>query len=120
MGDPTRVPALPVVNAMKRGLYAAVLLVALSATSTPFATARHDLRIETKQDEKRNTTYLLKNTGKRMIEAKVEMLKDCTGNRRKPVTRTFWVGAGDEVKLARAWADTACRHDYRVVEAHYR
>jgi len=105
---------------MRRGFYGVVLLIALFGVATLIAGAMSDLRIDTKRDEKRNTTYLLKNTGKRTIEAKVEMLKDCTGSRRKPITRTFWVGPGQEVKLARAWADTTCRHDYRVVEAHYR
>ena len=120
MGDPPRVPACLWVNSMRRGFCVVVLIIALFGVATLFAGATSDLRIDTKRDEKRNTTYLLKNIGKRTIEAKVEMLKDCTGSRRKPITRTFWVGPGQEVKLARAWADTSCRHDYRVVEAHYR
>jgi hypothetical protein len=105
---------------MRRGFHSAVLLIVMFGVATVFAGATTDLRIDTKRDEKRNVTYLLKNIGKRTIEAKVSMLKDCTGSRRKPIIRTFWVGPEQEVKLARAWADTSCRHEYRVVEAHYR
>jgi hypothetical protein len=83
------------------------------------ADARSDLRIETEQDEDRNITYLLKNNGSRLIEAKVEVVKDCTGNKRKPIIRTYWVGPGEAVKIGREWRETSCRRDYRVVEAKH-
>ena len=105
---------------MNRASSAAVLTVVLSALSLLVAGATSDLRIDTERDKDRNTVYYLKNTGDRLIEAKVAMLKDCTGNRRKPIMRTFWVPAQGRVKLARAWAETSCRHDYSVREAHYR
>ena len=97
-----------------------VLAIVLCAASTAWAGATVDLRIDRRQDEKRNTIYLLINTGTRLIEAKVEMLKDCTGNRRKPVISTFWVEPGKSKQIAKVWAETSCRHSYRVQEAEYR
>jgi len=94
--------------------------VLIFAASTVWAGATADLRIETRQDEKRNTIYLLTNTGTRRIEAQVEMRKDCTGSRKKPVVRTFWVEAGKSTEIAKAWAETSCRHSYRVQKAEYK
>ncbi len=94
--------------------------VLIFAASTIWAGATADLRIETRRDEKRNTIYLLTNKGTRPIEAKVEMRKDCTSNRKKPVIRTFWVEAGKSTQIAKAWAETSCRHSYRVQTAEYK
>ncbi len=113
-----RVRRLPQGWTMKKVAWALAVLVC--AASTAWAGATADLRIETRRDEKRNTIYLLTNTGTRLIEAKVEMLKDCTGNRRKPVVRTFWVEPGKSKQIAKAWSETACRHSYRVQKAEYR
>ena len=99
-----------------KGLLA--IAVGLCAVSLLVANARYDLRIDSERDKERNTTYYLKNTGDRTIEAKISMLKDCTGNR-KPTVRTFWVPPKGKVKLARAGANSSCRHDYRVKEAVY-
>jgi hypothetical protein len=104
---------------MKRILWAWCLTISLCAAPVVFADARSDLRIETERDENRNVTYLLKNIGSQPILAKVEKLKDCTGNRRKPVVRTYWVKPGEATKIGRAWRETSCRHDYRIVEAEY-
>ena len=99
---------------------ACALAILVCAASTAWAGATADLRIETRRDEKRNTIYLLTNTGTRLIEAKVEMRKDCTGNRRKPIVRTFWVEPGKSKQIAKAWSETSCRHSYRVEKAEYR
>jgi hypothetical protein len=104
---------------MKRTLWAWLLAISLCAASAVFADARSDLRIETERDEKRNVTYVLKNIGSRTIMAKIEMVKDCTGNRRKPIVRTYWVKAGQAAKIGRAWSDTSCRRDHRIVDAEY-
>ncbi len=103
---------------MKR--VAQALAILFCAASVAWAGATVDLRIDTRKDEKRNTIYLLTNTGDRLIEAKVEMLKDCTGNRRKPIVRTFWVEPGKSKQIAKAWAETSCRHSYRVQTAEYK
>ncbi len=113
-----RVRRLPQGWTMRKVAWALAVLVC--AASTAWAGATADLRIETRQDEKRNTIYLLTNTGTRLIEAKVEMLKDCTGNRRKPVVRTFWVEPGKSTQIAKVWAETSCRHSYRVQKAEYK
>ena len=105
---------------MNKGANAALLTVVLFGVGLLIAGAKSDLRIETERDEDRNTIYYLKNSGDRLIEARVSMLKDCTGNRHKPIERTFRVPAKGRVKLARAWVETSCRHEYRVREAQYR
>jgi len=104
---------------MKRILWACFLTLALCATSLILADARADLRIETERDEERNVTYMLKNIGTRTIEAKVEMVKNCTGTPRKVVT-TYWVNAGASTKIGREWSETSCERDYSIVEAEYR
>jgi hypothetical protein len=105
---------------MKGIRYACVLVVLVCAATIAWAGAINDLRIDTREDEKRNKIYLLTNTGSRLIEAKVEMKKECTGNERKPLVRTFWVEPGKSKQIAKAWSQTACRHSYRVLEAEYR
>jgi hypothetical protein len=102
---------------MKRILWACCLTISLCAAPAIFADARSDLRIETERDEDQDTDYLLKNNGSRMIEAKIEMRKDCTGNDRKPVVRTYWVKPGERKKIGHEWSGTSCRRDYRIVEA---
>ena len=102
-----------------RGLALALAGLLLSATAV-VADAVSDVRIETRRDEDRNIIWLLVNRGNRTVEAKLEMKKDCTGNRRQPRVKMFWVGAGESVQIARAWAETSCRHTYRVLEATYR
>jgi len=104
---------------MKRILWTCLVTLALCAATVILADARADLRIETERDEERNTTYLLKNTGSRTIEAKVEMVKNCTGSERK-VVKTYWVNAGQSTKIGREWSETSCRRDYSIVEAAYR
>lgn len=100
--------------------YACAVGILACVGAIAWAGATVDLRIDTREDEKSNTVYLLTNTGSRLIEAKVEMKKRCTGNERKPVVRTFRVGPGKSVQIAKAWSETSCRHEYRVLEATYK
>ena len=107
---------------MKRtlGILLGTLLVAALFT-TALADARADLRIKTEVNEERYKVYKLVNLSDKMIHAKVSLEKRCSGvsNNKKPSVREYWVRAGEEVELGRAWPQSTCRRTYRVIEAQY-
>jgi hypothetical protein len=102
------------------GILLGTLLVAALVT-TALADARADLRIKTEVDEERYKVYKLVNLSDKTIQAKVSLEKRCSGvsNNKKPSVREYWVRAGEEVELGRAWPQSTCRRNYRVIEARY-
>jgi hypothetical protein len=107
---------------MKRpiGLLLGTLLVA-GLCATALADARADLRIKTEVNEERYKIYKLVNLSDQTIHAKVSLEKRCSGvsNNEKPTVKEYWVKAGSEVELGRAWPQSTCRRTYRVVEAQH-
>ena len=102
------------------GIVLGALLVAGMFTIV-LADARSDLRIKTEVDEERYKVYKLVNLSDKTIRAKVSLEKRCSGvsNNKKPSVREYWVNAGSEVELGRAWPQSTCRRTYRIIEAQY-
>ena len=98
-------------------------LLALLLPTLLLADARSDVIIRERRDDDRNKIFELINTGDRTVWVKVQLDKRCQGqtnNSRKPQIREHWVSAKSRVQLARAWAQTSCRHDFRILTAEYR
>ena len=108
---------------MKRFAIPALLLVFLLGGAAPaiLADALQDVRIDTEEDEKRNTIFKLVNSGERMVLVTIEYEKVCSGvaNTQKPKTRQLGVRPKSSVQLAKAWSQTTCRREYRIVKADY-
>lgn len=103
--------------AMASVLGATLLLTAAHAG------AMSDVIVRERRDEDRNKIFELINTGQRNVWAKVRLVKRCTGqtnDSRKPKVTEHFVSSQSKVRLGRAWADTTCSYDYRIVEADYR
>jgi hypothetical protein len=98
-----------------------VLTALVLATIVNAADARSDLRIKTEENEERYKVFKLANDGDAPIKATVELTKRCSGvsNRDKPKSTDYWIQPGKEIELGRAWAQSTCRRDYRVVKAEY-
>jgi len=100
-------------------LLAAILL--FFPLTLALADARADLRIKTKETEDRYKVFTLANDGETPIKATVELTKKCSGvsNGEKSKKTEYWIQADSEIELGRAWSQSTCKRDYRVVAAEY-
>ena len=98
---------------------AAVMIAGTGAIA--WASAKQDVRIQSKKDEKRNTIYDLVNIGRKTVMAKVEYTKECSGvsNRQEPQLREYWLRPKQSVELRKVWANSSCEYRFRVVDAEY-
>ena len=96
------------------------LLLTISGTAS-LAGPLQDVWINTEEDKKKNTTFLLVNGGSEPVYAKVQYDKVCTSmsNTRKPIVREYYVRPGKPVRLAKTWSQTTCRREYRILDARY-
>lgn len=100
---------------------AAAALAGLMLAGTAWAQAKLDLSLRREIDREGRTTFLLANRGDRLIEATVELRKQCSGqSNRDKLVRTYWVEGGKSVKMGRARRNSSCRHEYTITDAEYR
>jgi hypothetical protein len=101
------------------------LLTALIVLAVPFsvalADAQADLSIRTHENDERYKIFKLVNRGTTAIKATVQLTKRCSGvsNNKKPRKTDYWVNPNTEIELGRAWSQSTCTRDYRVVKAEY-
>lgn len=106
---------------MRMTLRLLIAAIALAAPLAAVADARSDLSIRTQEDAEHYTIYKLVNDGDAPIKATVQLTKQCSGvsGEKQPKPTEHWLKPKSEIELGRAWPQSTCRRDYRIVAAEY-